>query len=377
MSLPIIISFSVLGGIIFLIVLGLAFRANPWRTGFFLILPAVIVILVIGGIYFPFILLTIVTGLLFLFSFATLATSWTWLASKLNVARSTLLKVWNPRKAYGGAIFGDLANAVGIFAGMGATRLLSSAVWWWIGQIAVVLALAVGLSLLWRSFFERVKNEAGLAAQENNIMGLAEVARLRRAWKAGFDKANRAKRTAVLGYFVGTMTWFSLMLMQSGNVNQVEDTRLRWLWVAIVVLLFAYLLFLTIYYVRNDALRNAGQTRRGDIFVLVCFWIATLAIMVFTIILRVDVSLIAPSPATEISSTVIGIVGIVLWIVAEGESWLTLSLQWNKEGFDSVEALDYLVWEKNLWEMAGGLTTIVFLRAVLERPLMTSDSTAL
>lgn len=376
MSLPIIISFSILGGIIVLVVLGLAFRANPKRTAFFLTLLAAFVLLFVGANFFPFILLTLISGLLFLFSFATLATSWTWMVEKLNIIESRFLQIWNPRKAYGGAIFGDLANAIGVFAGMGATRLLSDAAWWWIGQVAVVLALAVGLSLLWRSFHERVENSLGLLGFLEDDSLFWDGAARRTARESAFKKANGAKYAAAFNYLVGTATWFSLMLITSNNVNEVRREDIRWLWVAIAALILLYLIFLTGYFLRKDELRGKPETRAGDIFVLICIWLATIAIITITIILRVDVELIVASGVTEISGIVIGIFGILLWIVSEGQSWLTLSLQWNKEGFDSVVALDYLVWEKNLWEIAGGLTTIVFLSAVLSDAINGRSSTA-
>jgi len=239
------------GILLFLILLGMSFYANWKRATFFLILIAIMAFLVVGANFFPFIALAIVAGVFFLFSFATLLTSWgvtnqtafvRWINTLLADAHGRWLRIWNPRKAYGGAILGDMANTIGVFAGMGASRLFDSAVWWWIGQLAVVFALVVGVSLLWRTFRER-RPSLYLAAD--------------RADKV--KDANSKKYAALINYMVGVATWLSIMLITQSNANEVRREDLRILWLVFSGLLIFYLIILTIYFARKDHLQNQNM----------------------------------------------------------------------------------------------------------------------
>ncbi len=62
---------------------------------------------------------------------------------------------WSVQKAFGGGVFGDFANSVGILSGLGAYQLSNAGEgWFWLAQFAAFLAALVGLSLGMRWILE-------------------------------------------------------------------------------------------------------------------------------------------------------------------------------------------------------------------------------
>lgn len=101
--------------------------------------------------------LMLLLPLFFLYSLRK-ATSRLRLASVPNWLKS----FWNVQKAFGGGLFGDFANTIGVLAGVGAYQLSKAdESWFWLGQFGAFLAALVGLSLVMRWILQSGKMQEG------------------------------------------------------------------------------------------------------------------------------------------------------------------------------------------------------------------------
>jgi MFS family permease len=331
--------FGAVGGLLVLALIALALKANWRRVGLLLGVTAVIAFIVSGAVYFPFPMLIVVGVALLL---ATLAT-----VLRVDWVDDQSRRIWNPRKAFGGAIFGDVANTIGVVAGMGASRLFAPAAWWWLGQVGALLALMVGLSLLWRGFMEKKRLKTLHQSLDN----------------APADKKKEAasrKWFGLLNLIVGFATWLSLMLITTSNASEVQRGDIRVLWFIYALLFLVFLIFITVYYGRANLPADGW-----DRFMLVVFWLLFVALVIMAALINFRLDLFPQSFTTATVGAVVGLVGVLAWIIAEGANWGLLSFQFYEDQIIAVKALDYLVWEKNLWQVIGGLTTMIFLSAVL------------
>jgi hypothetical protein len=335
--------FVALAGLIILTLLVLAFVAN-WKRGLlFLGILGSFALIVVGAMFFPFILLCIIAGLLVIFSIGSI-----FFANRLDNLERSLRTVWNPRKAFSGAIFGDIANTLGVLAGMGASRVFSDQSWfWWVGQMGGLLAMSVGLSLLWRGTREK-KN---LFEQHNDIVHIPA---------ADLAKVNRYKFFALFNFVVGFATWLSLMLITPGNQALVRQDPIRWFWFVFSFLLLLYMVPTFVTFIRNPDNFNAA-----DVAILLTLVALVVTLIILSAVILFNIQSIPPGKTTIIAGVIASIIGICFWLAAEAYNWVVLTFQWNTDGVETFSALDYMVWEKNIWEVIGAVTTIVFLSAVL------------
>ena len=342
--------FGAVGGLLVLTLIALAFKASWKRVVLFAVLAAVIALIIVGAVYFPFPLLVIL-GVVFLFSTLVIAIAAERAPDRIDALGTHSKQVWNPRKAFGGSIFGDVANTVGVLAGMGASRLFAPAAWWWLGHVGALLALVVALSLLWRGFMEKKRQRS-----QNPLIDAAP--------DENYAEADRRKYFGVLNLVVGFATWLSLMLITTGNANEVRRGDIRLLWFIFSLAFLFYLLSVTVYAARSG-MDPTRRRAKGDIGILIVYWLLFVALVIMAALINFRLDLFPQSFTTATAGAVVGLIGVLAWIIAEGANWGLLSFQFYEDQIIAVKALDYLVWEKNLWQVIGGLTTMIFLSAVL------------
>lgn len=333
--------FSLIGLGILVGLIVAASKANWKRLLLFGGLLLVATFVILGANFFPFWMLLVLAILLVLLMGIALLNALVGQGSLLGnwiaTVSTTIAQSWNPRKMYSGTIFGDLANSLGVIAGMGASRIFVADVWWWIGHVAALFAFAVGLSLLWRSFDETP-----------NVM-----------------ESHKKKIIGLFNLIVGAATWLSLMLITTGNATLVRRLDIRILWLVLFGIVFVILIGITVKFQIVDRPLVSAKKARTNGLVVAAYWLVIVAVLTIAIILVVDVNLIVSSRATDVAGPVVGIFGILFWIGAELESWISSTRKINEQGINGASVLDYLIWEKNSWEILGGLTTIIFLSAVV------------
>jgi hypothetical protein len=265
------------------------------------------------------------------------------------------------QKGLGGSIFGDVANMIGVLTGVGAYRLVAGdphliRSWWWIGQMAAFLAGVVGLSLLWRW---AISNPGGGEGEQK--------------WPALFNWAVAAG--TLLSLYAPTPANYPLAgITEQTNAalacegipgclvafNDSLGVNAGWTWLAPMIILVLVSVAVVIVGFRRGRFQSTGK----GIFVIVVF----IAITIATIITVVFAILGARSRADWTNfGAVIGILAVLAWISGEFFNYVKLTAEWR--GNDTyISVLDYLDWEKNFWEIVGGIGTILFVAGNTWRP---------
>lgn len=143
--------------------------------------------------------------------------------------RSGLSEFWNSDKAFGGTVFGDFANTVGVIAGVGLYQVSNQAEgWFWLGQFGAFLAILVGLSLGLRAWDTAIRILAG----DNNA---GEP-----AWQSAMAVGNltigAGTIMALMTFPQGTTTTQSFIVTVGGIwigflvIVGIAGFRLAWLW---------------------------------------------------------------------------------------------------------------------------------------------------
>lgn len=320
---------------LFLLLLGLTASALAWKQPgwpILLFLLAAILAVVPG-----------LSGLHPLVAPCIIAASWialliAILVAKQNVNGYLLGDHWHlTKKGLGGTIFADIANMIGVFAGIGAYRLVSDDLqlvkaWWWIGQMAAYMAAAVGLSLIWR--------------WGNTPAGGGEG---KQKWPGLFNWIVAAG--TIVSLYAPTESNRLITGLETGATNDIAGVAAGGIWLALLI--FLVLVSWYILFIRRSRFFEDGKSR----FVTIVFLLITIAS-----ILAVIFSIIGARSSQDwtIPGTIIGILAIFAWIGGEFYNYVGLTLEF-KANQTYISVLDYLDWEKNFWEIVGGLGTILFL----------------
>jgi hypothetical protein len=240
-------------------------------------------------------------------------------------------------KGLGGSAFADIANMVGVFAGIGAYRLVSGnptlvKAWWWIGQFGAFLAAVVSLSLLWRW----VHPPAGSPADTQKLQ----------------------KFPALFNWVVATGTIVSLYSPNNDNRSFVKldeaganGAPAAIYWLVLLGLLVIALAAMLIY-------------RRKRFFEDWQAVLVSAAFMLITIAAAITVGIaIWKAYGTDdwsVAGTVIGMIAVTAWITGELINFIFVTRDWKPVN-NYIKVVEYLDWEKNLWEVVGGLGTILFI----------------
>lgn len=270
---------------------------------------------------------------------------WGWLAN-----------FWNPNKLFGGAVLGDVANMVGVFAGMGATRLFAAEAWWWIGQEAAVLALVVGLSLLWRSFWERrylIRKYGIMESSWREYMN-----RWTEEDRELLDSAEGSRVPGLANLVVGIATWASLMLVTDSKRSLVRASGMRVYW--FVFALLCLLFFLLMIFALRKQLRE--YQRRDKVLLVVAALLLVAMVILAALFLWQLEELFPSTPAVSNAGAAVGIVGVIFWALAELWNWALITRQWRLN-FPAISIPDYLSWQKSLWQVIAASVTIAYLAA--------------
>jgi hypothetical protein len=259
---------------------------------------------------------------------------------------SRISRIWNWDKALGGTTIADTANAVGVLGGVGAHAVFSNLDgWWWVGQFGGLMAIIVGISTYQRYLLEPV-------TATNDW------------WQK--DRAT-VQPGSVLNVIVGVLTLFSLMLPSQSNsshviANDVGPTGLTFIELFWFILLPILLVIIVIQFV-SDQYRPQRQGKAGKY----AYGIALVSIFLITPIVLIVFHTTSTdgnygeTPAGDI----FGILAGLAWIAAEFWSFILISVGWRKRW--DIDVPKYLTWEKNMWQVTGALTIIVFLSAKINQ----------
>lgn len=247
----------------------------------------------------------------------------------------SLFGTWHViEKGLGGSIFGEITSMVGVFAGIGAYRMVSInsdfiRAWWWIGQVGSYLSILVCISLLWR-------------------------------WgnsPAGSDETKQ-RVPALLGWIAASATIISLYaptpenrtivgLSEEGANGNVAGI----MWLVLLVVLVALLLYVVI-------------SKRARLFEDWPSRILTLGIILLTVaaIFSVIFAILGARDSQDWSeaATVIAIIGVFSWVVGEFINGASITAEWRTNN-TYIRVLEYLDLEKNFWIVISGCGTIFFI----------------
>lgn len=264
--------------------------------------------------------------------------------------------IWNPLKGFSGSIFGDVANMVGVLAGIGGAKIFPGSSIYWLGHAGAFLAFLVGASSLFLWSYGYATRQLELSEQDffDNIKGL---------WLPG-----------LLNLIVAEAVMLSLLIPVMDNNVHVADTGIPIFWTVIFSL---FILLILISFISLGLIRTFMTRVR-----LRFLWPNAILILVMITNIVVIWAMFVPwsqdayFPVWEKRfAFIVGIIGAIAWIVAEGASWIDLTKEWYQEGaarwkVDNSELtgtdfhiLKYLTWEKNLWQILGGFGLIVYLSA--------------
>ncbi len=272
-------------------------------------------------------------------------------------------------KGLGGSIFGDIANMLGVFAGIGAYRLVSgnpslTKTWWWIGQFGAFLAAIVSISLLWRW-----ANTPDLPNGQLNT----NSSEYKQKWPALFNWAVAA--FTIISLYAPTTSNYPLPGLTEQTFaslvcpgTQVVAGSPPECYVALndnlgVVAGVWWLFLLSLLAISSFIMIGVG-IKRGR------FWHdhedRAASVLHISITLGAIGAVIAAIINAKNASywgdwgTGLGIVGVVAWIGGEFYNYIKLTQEWQSND-TFISLLDYLDWEKNFWEFVGGMGTILFL----------------
>ncbi|MCB9423126.1 MAG: hypothetical protein H6667_25230 [Ardenticatenaceae bacterium] len=267
-------------------------------------------------------------------------------AQNIQAMPPRISRVWNWDKALGGTVLADTANAIGVLGGIGAHTLLSNLDgWWWVGQFGALMAIIVGISIFQRWLLE--------VPQANGDWWLSDRATV--------------QASSILNILVGSLTLLSLMLPSQSNsshviANDVGPAGLTWIELFWFILISVLLIITIIQFVADPyrpQRQGAPRKYAYGISILVIFVLTLITLIVFQ----------ATATTSDYGSTaagdVLGILAGFAWIAAEFWSFILISVGWRRRW--AINVPKYLTWEKNIWQVTGALTIIVFLSAKINR----------
>ena len=236
--------------------------------------------------------------------------------------------VWTPRKGYGGTIFGDFANAVGVIVGVGAYAATPLVTWWWLGHAGAILATLVGVSL---------------------------AIRWMRATAAHRDDDDRARKWfAFYNVTVGVGTLVSIMAPSFKN-GVLELGIVNSLAVLIVwgILLGAFLLLSIILFIIHHNNRQNAYDYNPVLWILliVLFLCGGAFLGMFKPIADKTWS---QENLAKIGGFVFGLLAGCAWVAAEIHNIVNVirsTSNWYEKGFKIT---------KSVFEVIGGLLLIIF-----------------
>lgn len=236
-----------------------------------------------------------------------------------NREPNRLLGLWNWDKALSGAALADLANSVGVLAGIGGHIILSQAAgWWWIGQLGTLLALIVGYSF-WQRWLVEGQSETPEAGMLNTT--------------------------------VGVFTLLALMAPVSLNPAFLHGWHAtEWFWIIFLGLLTAIIptaLILTRFNQHHTVHLDWPRVLSS---LLLLIWVggAFTAMLLF--------QWYTPPEALVFW---FGLIAAFAWLLAELISLGRLAKAWYDRG--DINVVNYMTFEKNLWQVTGALVIIVYL----------------
>lgn len=293
--------------------------------------------------------ISIVGGLLFLSPLLLL----------FGAVRQFFKGIWNPLKGFSGSIFGDMANMIGVLAGIGGAKLFPDSAIYWLGHAGAYMAFLVGVSSisLWsfgyayRNIFSDEDDD-----EEDEYKFFRDIKGL---WLPG-----------LLNLLVAQATFLALFIPIKTNQMQVSDNGIAIFWTVMFgVVLLAFLIFIIF--------TGVGSFGNSEIRFRFVIPNIILGLLIITNIVLVWVLFVPWSRDTYfpnwelLFAFIVGIIGAAAWIVAEGASLIDLTKEWFQEGAvmrregdltgTSFHVLKYLTWEKNLWQILGGLGLIIYL----------------
>jgi len=257
---------------------------------------------------------------------------------------STIIRrFWNPKKAFGGGAFGDIANTVGVIGGLGGSKAFpASDGWWYIGISGGFLAYIVALSLAIRFIREKESAQLNLNATPHNPAFLAQV-----------QKAKDFKIYALINAGIGFLTLSSLLIPTTTINAYFANVAFSAIWFTLLLSLVGFGIVVAFLLLR------ATTMSRTENFVILLTCIPTIFLLALYAAFRNS----APGAGFDWTGLIFGLLAVFLWILAEAISCGNLTTDWwNPNVVFGIT--DYLIWEKNIWQFVGGFITFAFLVGV-------------
>ncbi|MCA9948332.1 MAG: hypothetical protein KDE48_01675 [Anaerolineales bacterium] len=253
-----------------------------------------------------------------------------------SVPANVNVVMWTSKKAFGGTTMGDFANSIGVIAGVGAYAASPHPTFWWIGQIASLFALLVGLSLLARGIKYKVQDysEYAIFGLLNAFVAVGTVLSL---MTPQFDSSNNLQGA-------DTTAMMAPPTLQGAGAAAMYGLAAFWL------IVFMGSIIICIVLLSKSSGQIGLKASQGFLITLIILFSLTIGLLIFDIVI---VSLTLVLTYGLIGAYLFGLFAAISWGIAE----LINLVKAAKAGTDELSIT------KSVLEIIGDVLIIIFITA--------------